>query len=164
MVLTVDQAKRGDGIHQDAALPEVVAHVLQPVGVQTADRWAVLGDPERNGDRVILPALLRALRFVEKGEDLHFCGDSERTGDRGLNGDRLPYRAGCDLEGTCRQGIKGQHSARLRVAYQENPSSVLGSLESDTDLEGRVLRGLPTENGPGQLHSRPLQPGAFHTP
>lgn len=76
MVLTVDQAKRGDGIHQDAALPEVVAHVLQPVGVQTADRWAVLGDPERNGDRVILPALLMALRFVEKGKDLHFCGDA----------------------------------------------------------------------------------------
>lgn len=98
MVLTVDQAKPGDRVHQDAALPEVVAHVLQPVGVQTADRRAVLGDPERNGDRVILPALLRALRFVEKGEDLHFCGDSERTGDRGLNGDRLRIGPGAILQ------------------------------------------------------------------
>lgn len=113
----MDQAKPGDRVHQDAALPEVVAHVLQPVGVQTADRPAVLGDPERNADGVVLPALLMALRFVEKGEDLHFCGDSQRErGDRRSNGDKLPYGAGCYLTGTCRHGVKGQRSPRLPVA------------------------------------------------
>lgn len=72
---TVDQAEGEDRVHQDAALPEVVAHVLQPVGVQTAHRLAIPGDPEGNGDGIVLPALLMALRFVEKGENLHFCWD-----------------------------------------------------------------------------------------
>lgn len=72
---TIDHAKVEDGIHQHASFPEVVTHVLQPVGIQTAHRLAVLRDPERNADRIVLPALLMALRFVEKGEDLHFCWD-----------------------------------------------------------------------------------------
>ena len=72
----MDQAEGEDRVHQDAALPEVVPHVLQPVGIQTAHCLAILGDPEWDGDRVVLPAFLMALRFVEKGEDFHFCGDS----------------------------------------------------------------------------------------
>lgn len=72
---TIDQAKVEDGIHQHASSPEVVAHVLQPVGIQTAHCLAVRGDPERNGDRIVLPVLLTAPRLVEKGDDLHCCGD-----------------------------------------------------------------------------------------
>lgn len=72
-----------DGVDQHASFPEVVAHVLQPAGIQAAHRLAVGGDPQRDGDRVVLPALLAAPRLVEKGEDLHFCWGGQRGwGDR----------------------------------------------------------------------------------
>lgn len=72
---TVGHAEVEDGIHQHTAFPEVVTHVLQPAGVQTAHCLAVPGDLEGDGDGIVLPALLLVLRSVEKGEDLHFCGN-----------------------------------------------------------------------------------------
>lgn len=73
---TVGHAELEDGIHQHTAFPEMVTHVFQPAGVQTAHRLAVFGDLEGDGDRVVLPTLLLALRSVEEGEDLHLCWDS----------------------------------------------------------------------------------------
>lgn len=77
---TVDQAQVEDRIHQLAALPEVVAHVLQPIGVQPAHCLAILGHPEGDGHRIVLSALLMALRFVEEGQDLHFCWICKKGG------------------------------------------------------------------------------------
>lgn len=73
---TVGHAKLEDGVHQHTAFPEVVTHVLQPAGVQTAHCLAVLGDLEGDGDGVVLQTFLLAPWSVEKGEDLHFCWDS----------------------------------------------------------------------------------------
>lgn len=73
---TVGHAKLEDGVHQHTAFPEMVTHVLQPAGVQTAHCLAVLGDLEGDGDWVVLPTFLLAPRSVEKGEDLHLCWDS----------------------------------------------------------------------------------------
>lgn len=73
---TIGHAKLEDSVHQHTAFPEMVTHVLQPAGVQTAHCMAVLGDLEGDGDGVILSTFLLALRSVEKGEDLHLCWDS----------------------------------------------------------------------------------------
>lgn len=75
---TVGHAKLEDGVHQYTAFPEMVTHVLQPAGVQTAHCLAVLGDLEGDGDGVVLPTFLLALRSVEKGEDLHLCWDLQK--------------------------------------------------------------------------------------
>lgn len=74
-VRTIGHAKVEDGVHQHTAFPEVIAHVLQPAGIQTVHCLAVPGDLEGDGDGIVLPTLLLVLRSVEKGEDLHFCGD-----------------------------------------------------------------------------------------
>lgn len=68
--------------------------MLQPVGIQAAHRLAVRGDPKRDGDGIVLPALLMALRFVEQGEDLHFCWDLKSGwGEQSSDSDKeLPHR------------------------------------------------------------------------
>lgn len=98
---TIGHGKVEDGVHQHTAFPEMVTHVLQPAGVQTAHCLAVLGDLEGDGDGIVLPTLLLALRSVEKGEDLHFCGDLEK----GWRENRLSHRTNllnwvqCNLPG-----------------------------------------------------------------